>query len=261
MRSVFLVSIVSSIVALALGIAAALGPKLSSQPPDEPSTLSDALVGTTVEADATVEAERSIGELAEQALTQARDVVKFARESAARDIAMMADMLRRDDADDSNLEDEGPENRRARYGYATAIGTAVATNDGSSEIAPGHPEDGAHPLLTAALVPSTVVAAATEPLPLPVFDGRDVGVTPPLVRHVRLRHASLPLSHVGSGQSGLVEVVFSASGAVESAKFITNPLNIHESMLLSAVKTWRFRPARRNGHAIRYRLQVPISQY
>ena len=81
-----------------------------------------------------------------------------------------------------------------------------------------------------------------------------------LGNEIRLRseYSPGPASQATAGQTGLVEVVVSATGTVESAKFVSTPLNVHESMLLSAVKAWRFRPAMRDGQAIRFRLTLPI---
>ena len=118
------------------------------------------------------------------------------------------------------------------------------------------------PALTTEPAPTTARPLPVEP-PVPViFDRRDGDVTPPLMQRVRLRSVARPglLAQATSEQTGLVEVVVSVAGTVESAKFVTRPVNVHESMLLSAVKTWRFRPAMRNGQALRYRLTVPIGK-
>lgn len=91
-----------------------------------------------------------------------------------------------------------------------------------------------------------------------MFDSRDTDVTPPRMHQIRLRSEFSPGPASEAAETGLVEVVVSATGTVESAKFVSTPLNVHESMLLSAVKAWRFRPAMRDGQAIRFRLTLPI---
>ena len=58
---------------------------------------------------------------------------------------------------------------------------------------------------------------------------------------------------------GVVEVVISETGEVELAKLISAPANVHESMLLSAIKAWRFVPAEKDGQAVRYRQVMPIT--
>ena len=58
---------------------------------------------------------------------------------------------------------------------------------------------------------------------------------------------------------GLVEITVSERGEVERAKLISVPQNVHESMLLSAIKDWRFTPAAKDGMAVRYRQVMPIT--
>ncbi len=131
-----------------------------------------------------------------------------------------------------------------------------------TEHRPGGSRPSHAPLIKRSIASAEIVIPTVIPVPTesPVLDGRDTRVTPPSIERVRLRHASEPLSQGALDEAGLVELVVSASGVVESAKFVTNPLDVHQSMLLSAVKAWRFRPARLNGQAIRYRLRVPISR-
>ena len=59
-------------------------------------------------------------------------------------------------------------------------------------------------------------------------------------------------------QIGMVEVVVSEYGKVERARLISNPSNVLDSMLLSAVKAWQFTPATRYEQAVRYRQVMPI---
>ena len=48
-------------------------------------------------------------------------------------------------------------------------------------------------------------------------------------------------------------------GEVERVKLLSPPRSVHESMILSAIKTWRFRPAMKDGQPVRYRRLIPIS--
>jgi outer membrane biosynthesis protein TonB len=50
-----------------------------------------------------------------------------------------------------------------------------------------------------------------------------------------------------------VELTIAADGLVERVRMLTVPRNIHEWMLLSAAKAWRFEPARIDGRAVRFR--------
>ncbi len=63
----------------------------------------------------------------------------------------------------------------------------------------------------------------------------------------------------GVERVGLVEVVTSETGEVEQAKLLAAPQNVHESMLLSAIKAWRFEPAAMDGQPVRYRQVIPIT--
>ena len=51
----------------------------------------------------------------------------------------------------------------------------------------------------------------------------------------------------------IVELTIAADGLVERVRMLTVPRNIHEWMLLSAAKAWRFEPARIDGRAVRFR--------
>ena len=103
-----------------------------------------------------------------------------------------------------------------------------------------------------------------------VFDNSYSDVEPPGTDEIRLRTDLLPglMSELESVQGdegvavqtvGLVEVTVSEFGQVEKARLISAPANIHESMLLSAIKAWRFTPAKRHGQAVRYRQVMPIA--
>jgi hypothetical protein len=75
-----------------------------------------------------------------------------------------------------------------------------------------------------------------------------VGVGPQLPREVP----------AGSNQSALgqIELVILPDGTVESAKLVGTPRHVVDSMLLSALKTWEFLPAMKDGRPVRYRKTV-----
>lgn len=244
LRSVVLVSIIASVVALTLGAAGAIGLWHRAQPLD----------GPTVDEDPT-----SLQALADQALTRARDVGTFVRQSASRDVSKVISLLRRTEGEAVFVDGEDVP------AHAGARPTHTASREmGRRSIGhrPGWLSPAKLPAITTAIAPHTVGPVSITPTLHLVFDGRDVDVTPPLMHQIRLRSAFHPgpLAQTMPEETGLVEVVVSVSGTVESAKFVTKPFNVHEAMLLSAVKAWRFRPAMRHGRAIRYRLRVPISR-
>ena len=91
-----------------------------------------------------------------------------------------------------------------------------------------------------------------------LFDSRDLHVTPPTT--VRLQLPEL----VDEGppwdeQVGVVEAIVSASGEVEKVKLLSPHRSFHQAMILSAVKTWRFQPALRDGGAVRYRHLIQMA--
>ena len=97
---------------------------------------------------------------------------------------------------------------------------------------------------------------AVEPLPsAAIFDSSDVNVTPPVTLRIRLPS----LGEDGLAQAGVVETIVSASGEVEKVKLVSPPQSVHEAMILSAIKTWRFQPALKDGQPVRYRHLIPIS--
>jgi hypothetical protein len=56
----------------------------------------------------------------------------------------------------------------------------------------------------------------------------------------------------------VLELTISDVGLVERVRTVTTPRNIHEFMLLSAAKAWRFEPARIDGRAVRFRHMMAI---
>ena len=53
-----------------------------------------------------------------------------------------------------------------------------------------------------------------------------------------------------------IELVISPDGTVASVKILGQPRTVHDSMLLSAAKSWRFRPATKDGTPVPYRLTI-----
>jgi outer membrane biosynthesis protein TonB len=50
-----------------------------------------------------------------------------------------------------------------------------------------------------------------------------------------------------------MEIVVSATGEVERVRLVNGPTRMPDMMLLSAAKSWRFRPALKDGEPVRYR--------
>lgn len=102
--------------------------------------------------------------------------------------------------------------------------------------------------------PLTGAADATEKTPkadLTVYSPASAGVVPPVGIRPQLPR-ELP-ANVDKNQLGRIELVVLPDGTVGSVKLLDHPHNVHESMFLSAVKAWEFRPATKDGRPVTYR--------
>jgi hypothetical protein len=105
--------------------------------------------------------------------------------------------------------------------------------------------------------PSGRQPAVDERLPVPVgelpdaiYSSSDAGVEPPVLVSPRV-NVDPPAGGDREGMA-VLDVVVSESGQVESIKLASPARDYREAMTISAVKTWRFRPGLRDGHAVRY---------
>jgi hypothetical protein len=103
--------------------------------------------------------------------------------------------------------------------------------------------------------------APEEPRPVSadpsIFTAANADVVPPAL--VRARLPSSPPPGVSPEDLPEVEVVVSPQGQVESVKLVTPDAGVLPSMMLSAIKNWKFDPATRNGEAVRYRLRMRLT--
>jgi hypothetical protein len=90
-----------------------------------------------------------------------------------------------------------------------------------------------------------------------LFSAADASVVPPTLLRPRLPTRS----SAGSSEESLpqVELLVSRTGEVESVKLLTRPADVRAAMMLSAIKTWRFEPATRDGQPVRYRLNLRLT--
>ena len=111
----------------------------------------------------------------------------------------------------------------------------------------------------ASLVPATFESIEEEK-PHRIDDGvysvRDQDVEPPALQYPQLPSA-LPEDDRLSGS--YLEMLVSESGRVERVRLQSPRSTLHERMLVSAAKAWRFRPAVRDGVPVKYvaRIAVP----
>ncbi len=90
-----------------------------------------------------------------------------------------------------------------------------------------------------------------------IYDGNTPRIVPP----VSVRNAvSIPevMRPIGAPREAVVEIVVSADGSIESVTMRQPVGTVIDALLLSAVRNWRYRPATRNGVAVRFRMLVKV---
>ena len=59
-------------------------------------------------------------------------------------------------------------------------------------------------------------------------------------------------------QTGRMEIVVDEKGAVTAVSMVKSIFPAYDSLLASAAKEWRYKPATREGRPVRYRLLLEI---
>lgn len=160
---------------------------------------------------------------------------------------------------------------------APAVATRVATPEPAAPLptpltfAPSRPGarrvDDSTAIL--ALVPPTVqattasAAAAASPgaaarafAPIDIFtyDARDTDVVPPVVVSQNVQGWWGSMGEPAAGTTlGAVDVVVDETGGVADVRIAQSVNRIYDAALLSSAKQWRFKPAVKNGRAVKYR--------
>ena len=120
--------------------------------------------------------------------------------------------------------------------------------------APGRP----FPAPAAGDAPSSAAAAVNPAVAATrVFSTSDAEVEPPVLQRPHL--PASPRPGVRLEDLPQIEIVVSPAGEVESVKLLTPSAGVHSAMMLSAIKTWHFQPASRDGHPVRYRLTLRLT--
>ena len=191
----------------------------------------------------------SLQVLASNALEAATEMSTVLRENVTRDASRLADLFGAGNENEEEVEeDPGEVDVMAEPKVVEAAPTRRRV---ARKTAP--PADAVPMVKTG----PSVIAAKPELPPLPgVFDSTTPGIIPPGTGNIRLH--TLEAEQVPAAESGLVEVIVSPYGEVERAKLISMPGDIHEAMILSAIKAWQFTPALKDGHPVRYRLILPV---
>jgi outer membrane biosynthesis protein TonB len=89
-----------------------------------------------------------------------------------------------------------------------------------------------------------------------IYSKADTQVALPLNVYPRLPAESPGLALTGRT---MVELTITEDGLVERVRMLTAPRNIHEFMLLSAAKAWRFAPARIGDRPVRFRHTIMLT--
>jgi len=113
------------------------------------------------------------------------------------------------------------------------------------------------PLVAPAPAPATAIVAAAVVPDTTIYAAVDTDVVPPSL--LRSRLPADPQAGPGSDSVPEIELVVSQAGEVELVKLLTPQAGVRSSMMLSAVKAWRFAPATRDGRPVRYRLVVRLT--
>lgn len=200
--------------------------------------------------------EGSVRTLAANALGTAREAAVFFRESATRDIGALATLLRETTASDTESETDAEERDAVAATARATVAPPPIMGPTVNELMAGAPG----PSLGRAVAAGA--ALPTEPPLFMVFDETYPEIVPPGTDDIRIPRSSLGdmwIADVATPDTGLVEVVVGATGSVETAKLISAPQNVHESMFLSAIKAWQFTPALLDGQGVRYRQRMHIA--
>jgi hypothetical protein len=108
-----------------------------------------------------------------------------------------------------------------------------------------------------AAVPLADAAAVHEPAAAApdttIYSEADRDVRPPAVLSSELPH---PTFSEWTTRTNVMELIVSETGAVERARLLEAPQRMPDMMLLSRAKLWKFGPAMKDGHPVRYRLVV-----
>ena len=89
-----------------------------------------------------------------------------------------------------------------------------------------------------------------------IYSRSDASVTPP--RQVYPALPARPSPETRPEDLTVLDLVVAADGQVEHVRLRTTPRTVHEFMLVSAAKAWRFAPATVHGRPVRFLLSVAI---
>jgi protein TonB len=98
-------------------------------------------------------------------------------------------------------------------------------------------------------------AATSAP---PIYTSSDVGITPPTPVFQQLPRWPSDVRNFTPGVKGLLELVIDETGQVEFAVVRQGVHPIYDAFLVSAARTWRYKPATRDGKAVKFRKLIEV---
>jgi hypothetical protein len=115
----------------------------------------------------------------------------------------------------------------------------------------------AKPATSVEILPITEDVTTVTEADANVYTSTDAAVIPPvLVRPVLPKD---PPPGVPLHQIGTIDVWVDENGDVEQVRLMSPANRYQERMLVSAAKMWKFRPAFKDGHPVRYRTRVRLT--
>jgi len=104
-----------------------------------------------------------------------------------------------------------------------------------------------------------VASPAPDPEdPNRIYSDEDPSVIKPEVVSRPLPPWVPPPGARGEAFAGVIEIVIGPDGKVESSRILESVYPLYDSLLISAARTWQFRPATRDGAPVRYRYRLAV---
>src|SRR4029453_13040220 len=91
-----------------------------------------------------------------------------------------------------------------------------------------------------------------------VYSAADKDVIPPVEIEQAFPQWSPPPSVKWRSFRGVVQVIVDENGSVERALLAESVADFYDAPLLEAAKSWRFKPALKNGQPVKYRKLVEV---
>jgi hypothetical protein len=126
----------------------------------------------------------------------------------------------------------------------------------AAPVAPNDAGD-AKPATSVEVLPITEDVTAVTEADANVYTSTDAAVIPPVM--VRPVLPKEPPPGVPLHQIGTIDVWVDENGDVEQVRLMSPANRYQERMLVSAAKMWKFRPAFKDGHPVRYRTRVRLT--